>query len=228
MQGLMYRANGAEKHPTLILMHGFPGNEKNLDLAQEVRRHGWNVLFFNYRGSWGSQGTFAFKNCVQDVVNVVGFCKQYADSFRIDTSRIALLGHSMGGWVCLKSLQRLPGIKKGVALSAWDIYKDAKGGRLPEMEKDGDKYFVLNKKSGKELFAPVLTDSTYHMLLHDGAALSDKDIIMLDEHDHNKNLADSLKASHKAFFSYEQWNTDHVFTNKRVALIKKVIAFLDK
>jgi pimeloyl-ACP methyl ester carboxylesterase len=228
MPGLMYRANGAAKKPTLILMHGFPGNEKNLDLAQAMRRDGWNVVFFNYRGSWGAQGTFAFKNCVQDVVNVVSFCKQYADSFKIDTSRIALLGHSMGGWVCLKALQRLPGVKKGVALSAWDIHRDATSGRLPDMEKSGDKYFVLNKKSGKELFAPVLTDSTYHMLIHDGTALSDKNIVMIDEHDHNKRLSDSLRAANKASFSYEQWPTDHVFTNKRVALIESVMAFLDR
>src|SRR5215831_11396039 len=70
MQGLLYKANGLQHHPTLLVLHGFPGNEKNLDLAQAVRSHGWNAVFFNYRGSWGSQGTFTFKNCVQDVSNV--------------------------------------------------------------------------------------------------------------------------------------------------------------
>src|SRR3569833_4192522 len=106
LQAFILTANGAQKHPTILLLHGYPGNERNLDLAQVVRARGWNVVYFDYRGSWASQGSFAFKNCVQDVVNVVAFCKQYADSFRIDTNNIALFGHSMGGWVCLKALQQ--------------------------------------------------------------------------------------------------------------------------
>src|ERR1700748_3985864 len=71
LQGFMYKPNGKQKHPTLLLLHGYPGNEKNLDLAQVVRSHVWNVIYFDYRGSWGSQGPFSFKNCVADIINVV-------------------------------------------------------------------------------------------------------------------------------------------------------------
>ena len=53
LAGFMYRANGSQKHPTMLLLHGFPGNERNLDIAQFVRSKGWNVLYFDYRGSWG-------------------------------------------------------------------------------------------------------------------------------------------------------------------------------
>jgi pimeloyl-ACP methyl ester carboxylesterase len=104
LAGFIYKANGPRKHPTLLLLHGYPGNERNLDLAQVVRTHGWNVIYFDYRGSWGSQGKFSFKNCVKDVVNVVAYCKKYRDSLQIDTSNIVIFGHSMGGWVCLKAL----------------------------------------------------------------------------------------------------------------------------
>src|SRR3954463_5535825 len=105
LAGLMYRPNGNEKHPTLLLLHGYPGNERSLDIAQVVRAHGWNVIYFDYRGSWGSQGKFSFRNCVEDVVNVVAFCKKYQDSLKIDTTNIVVFGHSMGGWICLKSLE---------------------------------------------------------------------------------------------------------------------------
>ena len=44
----------------------------------------------------------------------------------------------------------------------------------------------------------------------------------------NPSAADAIKIKNKAFFEYEVWQTDHSFTNKRVALIKKVLAFLDK
>src|SRR4051812_1743393 len=124
LAGLIYRPNGNEKHPTLLLLHGYPGNERNLDIAQAVRARGWNVIYFDYTGSWGSQGKFSFKNCVQDVVNLVAYCNKYQDSLKIDTSNIVLFGHSMGAWVCLKALQQLPQVKKGFALSTWDIGAD--------------------------------------------------------------------------------------------------------
>ena len=234
LAGLIYRANGVQKHPTLLLLHGYPGNERNLDIAQVVRAHGWNVIYFDYRGSWGSQGKFSFKNCVEDVVNVVGFCKKYQDSLKIDTSNIVLFGHSMGGWICLKALQQLPIIKKGFALSAWNIADDYKK-VLTEKEmlqlandpNTGGKYFVLNA-SLKELFSPVIQNREYFNLANDGKALADKQIIMLDEHFRNKQLAEALKVANKSYFDYEVWQTDHPFTNKRVSLINKVLEFLDR
>jgi predicted alpha/beta-fold hydrolase len=50
INGIAYQPAGAGLHPTLVICHGLPGNEKNLDLAQAVRRAGWNVITFNYRG----------------------------------------------------------------------------------------------------------------------------------------------------------------------------------
>jgi predicted alpha/beta-fold hydrolase len=47
INGLLYAPPGGGKHPTLVICHGLPGNEKNLDLAQAVRRAGWNAVTFN-------------------------------------------------------------------------------------------------------------------------------------------------------------------------------------
>ena len=58
--GLVFLANGRGPHPTVILLHGFPGNEKNLDVAHMLRRGGYNVLVFHYSGSWGSRGSYSF------------------------------------------------------------------------------------------------------------------------------------------------------------------------
>jgi len=232
MQGFIYKANGAQKHPTLLLLHGFPGNERNLDLAQVVRAHGWNVIYFNYRGSWGSQGKFSFKNCVEDVVNVVGFCKKYQDSLQIDTSNIVLFGHSMGGWVCLKALQKLPDVKKGFALSTWNIYGDFKNVKTKQeinnkVKAEGGNIFVLNTPT-KVIFESVVNEPNYFNLANDARALSDKQIIMLDEHSYNKEIAASIKNSNKSYFDYEVWQTDHPFTNKRISLMNMVLAFLDR
>lgn len=232
--GLMYYPNGKQKHPTLLMLHGFPGNEKNLDLAQFIRAHGWNVIYFNYRGSWGSQGIFSFMNCVQDVKNVVAYCTKFQDSLRIDINQIALFGHSMGGWVCLKALEEMPQIKKGFALSTWDIYSDLK--LIPDEktlnkmsnnpENPINKIFVLNASS-KDIFLPAYKDKESYNLATNALFLIDKKIMMLDEHDRNKALADTIKSSKLTFFDYKIWNTDHSFTNKRISLMNTVLEFLN-
>jgi pimeloyl-ACP methyl ester carboxylesterase len=233
LQGFMYKPNGKQKHPTLILLHGYPGNEKNLDLAQVVRAHGWNVVYFDYAGSWGSEGAFSFKHCVQDVVSTVAYLKANANKLNVDTANMVLFGHSMGGWICLKALQQLPGIKKGFALSTWDIYGEFKNVKSKDdinakVKADGSgPSFVLNK-SAVEIFSPVLDQPSYYDLANDVKALADKQIIMLDEHTRNKPIADAIKAVNTKYFDYEVWQTDHPFTNKRVSLMKKLLAVLDK
>lgn len=227
MQGFMYIPNGAGKHPLLIMLHGFPGNERNLDLAQVARAKGWNVLYFDYRGSWGSQGKFSFRNCVEDVVNVVAYCKKNAAYFNIDTTNIALFGHSMGGWICLKALTYLPDVKKGFALSTWDIYATVKqvSGDMVKLERSEGKYFVLNATT-QELFQPVVDDPAYFNLQAIVHQLAGKQIVMLDEHHSNKSVADAIAAANKASFGYEVWATDHGFSNTRVSMMKKVLAFI--
>src|SRR5579859_1698071 len=76
MNALFYLAGGAGPHPTIVLLHGFPGNEQNLDLAQAIRRAGWNVLTLHYRGSWGSPGVFSIAHVLDDVDAAVAFIRQ--------------------------------------------------------------------------------------------------------------------------------------------------------
>ncbi len=80
INGLVYVASGAGPHPTLVLCHGLPGNEKNLDLAQAVRRAGWNAVTFNYRGSWGSPGTFSFAHTLEDAASVLAYLRMPANA----------------------------------------------------------------------------------------------------------------------------------------------------
>lgn len=98
LNGLIYLADGAGPHPTIVLLHGYAGNERNLDLAQALRRAGHNVLYFNYRGSWGSGGEFSTSNAVDDVAAALAMLRERASEYRVDPDRIALVGHSFGGF----------------------------------------------------------------------------------------------------------------------------------
>jgi pimeloyl-ACP methyl ester carboxylesterase len=123
INGLAYIAEGPGRHPTVILCHGLPGNEKNLDLAQAIRRAGWNVITFNYRGSWGSPGEFRFANNPQDAEAVLAFIRDTANAraLGIDTRRIVLGGHSMGGWVTALTAPRHPELRGAFLISAADM-----------------------------------------------------------------------------------------------------------
>src|SRR5580700_12335767 len=98
LNGFVYVAAGAGPHPAVILLHGFPGNERNLDLAQDIRRAGWDVLYFDYRGSWGSTGEFSFTHGIEDTAAAIDYLRSpaMARTLRLDPSRIVLIGHSMG------------------------------------------------------------------------------------------------------------------------------------
>ena len=120
LNGVAYLASGQGPHPTLVIMHGLPGNEKNLDLAQAVRRAGWNAITFNYRGSWGSPGKFSFLGNLEDGPAVLAYLRdpKTAVKLGIDTSRLALAGHSMGGWVAAMTAERDPKLMGTALISA--------------------------------------------------------------------------------------------------------------
>jgi pimeloyl-ACP methyl ester carboxylesterase len=122
INGLVYAASGAGPHPTLVLCHGLPGNEKNLDLAQAVRRAGWNSVTFNYRGSWGSPGSFSFAHTLEDTAAVLAYLRAPANAhvLGINTARIVLAGHSMGGWVTAQTAAKDHALAGAIMISAWD------------------------------------------------------------------------------------------------------------
>lgn len=108
LNGFVYVPPGAGPHPVAILLHGYPGYERNGDLAHALRRAGWVVLFFHYRGVWGSPGTFTFARAIEDAEAAVAFVSslEFQQAHRADATRIALVGHSMGGFVALHTAAR--------------------------------------------------------------------------------------------------------------------------
>jgi uncharacterized protein len=123
MNGLFYLAGGSGPHPTFVLLHGFPGNEQNLDLAQAIRRAGWNVLTLHYRGSWGSPGTFSIVHVLEDADAAVAFVRRVdiAEKFGIDTRRVVLGGHSMGGFATAAHARKDEHLLGVVLLDAWNV-----------------------------------------------------------------------------------------------------------
>jgi uncharacterized protein len=122
MNGFIYRPAGRGPFPLIVLLHGLPGNEQNLDLAQALRRSGWAVLTFHYRGCFGSKGQFTIENALEDARVAVRRASDpaVARSWSIDPTQIVIIGHSMGGLAAARAAASEPQRLATILLAPWD------------------------------------------------------------------------------------------------------------
>jgi pimeloyl-ACP methyl ester carboxylesterase len=228
MYGFAYTADGKGPHPTVILLHGLPGNERSLDLAQNIRRAGYNVIYFNYRGTWGSKGTFGFQNAINDAISAVDYLTDSinAEKLRVDTSKIAFAGHSMGAGIALLAGLKDPRIKSIVGISVFNPFTLLQGegaeGNLIGLKEYLLTLGMLNCNPNKFLDDILAKLDSYD--IETQVSRSNKAILVIDEHQNNTNFS---KFNPRQNFDYKMWNTDHAFTNRRIALTKEIVNWLD-
>jgi acetyl esterase/lipase len=231
INGLIYQPSGAGPHPTLIICHGLPGNEKNLDLAQAVRRAGWNAVTFNYRGSWGSPGVFRFAQTIEDAAAVLTFVRDPANAarLRIDTRRIVMAGHSMGGWVVAHTAANDRGLIGVILISAWNAGRQSASHQaaVAEMADNMESLAGVTaetmaselesnaKAFGLENIAEGLTQAPLLALTADDGLAPDTDALV---------KAIEAKGGHKVKAIHVA--TDHGWSDRRIFLESTVIGWL--
>lgn len=232
INGIVYQPSGAGPHPTLVICHGLPGNEKNLDLAQAVRRAGWNAVTFNYRGSWGSPGVFRFSQALEDAGAVLAYLRDPANVKRlgIDTRRIVIAGHSMGGWVVVHTASRDHGLIGAIIISAADM------GKAGDMPRDR---LVADMADNMESLAGVTPESMAEEVRALGktfrfenaaAGLTQTPLLALTADDGLAPDTDALVRLIQAQGGHEvtpmHVATDHSWSDHRIALESTILIWL--
>jgi uncharacterized protein len=234
INGLIYQPAGAGPHPTLIICHGLPGNEKNLDLAQAVRRAGWNAVTFNYRGSWGSPGNFRFAQNLEDAGAVLAYLRAPANASRlgVDTKRIAMAGHSMGGWVTALTAADDGGLIGAILISAADM---GDMGQLPREKvaaEMADNMEALAGVTAEGMADEVIANHEAFSLNNAVAGLAHLPLLVLTANDglapRADNLVKAIQAKGGKQVTAIHAETDHGWSDHRIYLETAVINWIEK
>jgi pimeloyl-ACP methyl ester carboxylesterase len=214
-------ASGNEKKETILLLHGRPGNERNLDLAQELRRKGRNVIYFNYRGAWGSQGEFLYSNCLEDVKHVMDFfsTEENSEKYKVNPESFILFGHSMGGGIALISGAKDERINKIAVYSPANLgwaFQKFNAERIEAYRMKLKSQFMLNVNP-QHFIDDIRANTEAYNILNYRSQLIKKSILILDENERNKEWIEELENA-----EYILMKTDHSFSDKRLELIETV------
>jgi uncharacterized protein len=232
INGVAYTAGGAGTHPVLVLMHGLPGNEKNLDLAQAVRRAGWTVVTFNYRGSWGSPGRFSFAGNLEDARAVLSYLREPANAARlaIDPHRIVLAGHSMGGWVTAMTAERDPALAGAILISAANMGGDGLRTRPQAVAMMADDMESLAGVTAESMADEALANRAAFDWTPGAAGLARMPVLVLTSDDglgpKNDALAAAVQAAPGSRVTKVHAATDHGWSGARIRLEQEVIGWL--
>lgn len=243
INGVVYHPAGDSLHPLILLLHGIPGHERNLDLAQILRRAGWAVCVFHYRGSWGSGGQYRFANVLDDVKAVIDYFRQSdnAEKYQIDTDNIITIGHSLGGWASLMTAGdgyvNMAGSLSGANVGLWgqQIIES------PDFVRSMFEAFIestlapLHNVSAQDIIAETEANRDLWDLMQKVDALKGKKLLVLgakrDEvvsvFDHHMPFVKALKNAGATDLTSPLIVSDHSYSNNRIEIAKILLDWLD-
>ena len=232
-----YSAAGTGPHPTVIFLHAVPGFEKNFDLLQALRRIGYHILYFDYRGNWGTGGTFTFAGAIQDASSAIDYLTSGEPTrrLRIDPDRVVLMGHSFGAVAAVAAGARDSRVRCIVSLAPEDltigINDTAAAGRLVRYM-DGVR--VLAGATGALTVAEMRAHEREWAMTSLMASIGPKPYLLIGgaldrgfdaaEVERARAAAEAGGARNASFLSLDQ--ADHSFSARRIELTRLVAGWL--
>lgn len=123
LHGCFYRAQKSGLHPTLLLIHGWPGSPTDvLGMGERLVEHGINVLVVSPRGMHESEGTNTFAGTLRDIGASLRWLRtpEVSEPFQIDTANIILGGHSFGGGMAMAYAATDSSVRRLISIAGTD------------------------------------------------------------------------------------------------------------
>lgn len=229
LPGVLHLPAGDGPHPAVLLLHGFPGWERNFDLAHALSRAGYATLVFHYRGSWGAAGTWSWSNVLEDTATAVQVLR--ADP-RIDSARLAVVGHSMGAFAALRTVAADPTIPVVVSIAAFDFGAAATAPNPDQYVEPFDSDLLpLQGTSGRALVDEMVAHGPEWRLTTLAAQLADRHVLLIGANrdtaaPHEQNFLPLVDAYATA--EHQLFPTDHAFADHREELAEAVLDFVKR
>jgi len=225
--GRVYRPEGRARKPAVAICHGYPGDTKNMDLAEDIALNGIVALVFYYQGAWGSGGKYSLTKLETGAHDAVAFLRSLPF---VDPDRVGLVSHSMGALPLTKTMSLDQTIKTGVLMSP---ASDTRG--------------MASEETAKRLASMVegkLTGATEKTLLKDlkevakstnpvelAAKIKAPIMIIVGSKD-TVTPPEACRRVYEAANEPKKWvlveGADHGFSEHRIPLIRAVLDRLDE
>lgn len=185
LSGTLLTPKGDGIHPAVLLVCGPGAQDRDaygifLDLADSLAKRGYAVLRFDKRGVGKSEGSFS-RFTGDDITNDVSQAISYlAGRGDIDRRRIAILGHSEGGYYAASLAAINPDISACIIMAGIDVIN------LPDTDleamlafdksaKDWDKEYLNDvAKLGNDTSQILRSGKDWDILLHKRVFLKKK------------------------------------------------------
>jgi pimeloyl-ACP methyl ester carboxylesterase len=201
------------------------------------------VLFFDYRGSWGSPGDFSFAHAIEDTEAAIAYLRVPANATRLraDPQNLIVIGHSMGGMITAVVTARDPAIRAAIMISAANM-----AGRIPANLLAAQLPAAIKAVAtglaaqGMAPLAGCTPESLARELVDNAASwnflnlapkLASRPMLVISSEDGNTPSAEALVAKLKTAGAPDVSSihiaTDHSYSDHRIALQAAILTALD-
>lgn len=156
--GILHLPEAKKKLPLVVLVHGWSGNSLGVwnsffvKAARVFAKSGFAVLRFDFRGSGSSEGEFENQTISSMLLDLKNVLDQIAKHEAVSGNKIALIGHSQGGYLSILHAAKDKRVKSvilwmGRTADLKDFWSRT---TFDDIRRKGyaiwDEYKVLNKK----------------------------------------------------------------------------------
>ena len=186
------------------------------------------------------KGDFSFEHAAEDADTEVQFILDpaNAEKYRIDTHRILVIGHSMGGFIAASATAHSPQVSGCVLISAWNIAADYEmrrhvGSKPPtleneakSLEEDGN-LMPLSGTSGLALAREMKEHAQELNLLSLAPSIAPRPVLVITANDglakSDHSLVEALRKAGDTHVIERHLATDHSYSGERQDLSNLIL-----